>query len=332
LLLCCGSFANASKRWFALWGKAMKVAIVGAGAIGGFYGLMLARAGHDVHFVVRGDYAVVKKQGMRLLSAELQDFSLFPVNVYQDVAELPACELILVATKATSNADIAPALARAAAPGSAVVVLQNGFGVEDAFRAVLPDNVHLLGGLCIVSVHRDAPGVIHHFGLGGLNIGYHSGPDNDKSLIESRLEHLFQQANVDLKIMPCLITARWQKLVMNIPFNGLTVSLDSGTKPLRTHPETRKLVRQLMDDVAAAARLCGYPLPDGYVDQAWQTADGPDDYQSSMHVDFKAGRALELDAIYAAPLAAVEVAGGEMPRVKMLYQMLCFLDQRNRNN
>lgn len=307
----------------------MKVAVVGAGAIGGFYGLMLARAGHELHFVVRSDYEAIRDRGMQLISASEGDFTLSPVNLYRDVAELPPCDLILVATKTTSNAGLAPQVARVAAPGSAVVLLQNGFGVEEAFRAHLDPAVHLLGGLCIVSVHREGPGVIHHFGLGGLNVGFHSGAADQRPELERRIEALFREAGVELTIMPDLITARWQKLVMNIPFSGLTVLLDSGTRALMTHPATRSLVRQLMEEVAAAAATCGHPLPAGYLDDAWAKTDGQPDYQSSMQVDFKAGRPLELDSIYEAPLAAIAAAGGAMPKVEMLYQSLLFLNQRN---
>lgn len=307
----------------------MKVAVVGAGAIGGFYGLMLARAGHELHFVVRGDYQSIRDNGMQLISSAEGDFLLQPVNVYRDVAELPPCDLILVATKTTSNTDLAPQLAKVAAPGSAVVLLQNGFGVEETFRKQLPSSVHLLGGLCIVSVHRDSPGVIHHFGLNGLNVGYHSGPGDARSGVEDMIATLFGEAGIDLSIMPDVITARWQKLVMNIPFSGLTVLLNSGTKALMTHPATRSLVRQLMEEVDAAAALCGHPLPAGYIDEAWAKTDGQPDYQSSMQVDFNAGRPLELDSIYEAPLAAVAAAGGSMPKVEMLYQSLLFLNERN---
>lgn len=307
----------------------MKVAVVGAGAIGGFYGLMLGRAGHEVHFVVRGDYQAIREDGMQLISPSEGDFQLSPVNVYRDVAELPPCDLILVATKTTSNIDLAPQLAKVAAPGSAVVLLQNGFGVEEIFRKQLGPSVHLLGGLCIVSVHREGPGVIHHFGLGALNVGYHSGAAGEQSDVETMIETTFREAGIELSIMPDLITARWQKLVMNIPFSGLTVLLDSGTRALMTHPATRTLVRQLMEEVEAAATLCGRPMPAGYIDEAWAKTDGQPDYQSSMQVDFKAGRPLELDSIYEAPLAAVVAAGGAMPKVEMLYQSLLFLNQRS---
>ena len=307
----------------------MKVAVVGAGAIGGFYGLMLARAGHEVHFVVRGDYQHIRDSGMQLISASEGDFRLSPVNVYPDARSLPSCDLVLVATKTTSNEALAPELAKVVGAGSAVVLLQNGFGVEEVYRRHLPESVHLLGGLCIVSVHREGPGIIHHFGLGALNVGYHSGDQSQRDAIERKVESVFHEAGVELLLMPDLITARWQKLVMNIPFSGLTVLLNSGTKALMTHPDTRVLVRQLMEEVEAAAARCGRALPAGYLDEAWAKTDGQPDYQSSMQVDFNAGRPLELDSIYQAPLAAVAAMGGAMPKVEMLYQSLLFLNQRN---
>ncbi|MCY1416736.1 2-dehydropantoate 2-reductase [compost metagenome] len=125
--------------------------------------------------------------------------------------------------------------------------------------------------------------------------------------------------------------ARWQKLVMNIPFNGLSVLLGSGTQALMTQPATRSLVRELMEEVAAGAMACGHALPEGYLDKAWAATDGKPDYQPSMALDYSERRALELDAIYGAPLAAAAKAGCAMPKVEMLYQTLCFLDGRNRH-
>jgi 2-dehydropantoate 2-reductase len=313
--------------------KGPRIGVIGAGAIGGFYGVMLARAGFDVHFLFRSEYDAVMENGLLLKSATLGDTHLQPINAYRNAADMPPCDWLIVAAKTTSNAALAPAIAQAAAPGAKVMLFQNGFGVEDEMRALLPDHVHLVGGLCIVSVHREGPGVIEHYALGSVNLGYHSGPVQGAEGGRKVLEEagaLFSKAGVEAPLMDDLEKARWQKLVMNIPFNGLSVLLGSGTKPMMTHPRTRALVRELMEEVAAGAAACGHPVGDGYIDEAWAVTDGKPDARPSMLLDYAEKRPLELGAIYAAPLAAAAKAGQSMPKVEMLYQNLCFLDERNR--
>jgi 2-dehydropantoate 2-reductase len=310
-----------------------RIGIIGAGAIGGFYGVMLARAGFDVHFLFRSEYEAVARDGLLLQSESLGDTRLDPVNAYRDAADMPPCDWLLVAAKTTSNAALAPAIARAAAPGAKVVLCQNGLGVEDDMRALLPDTLHLLGGICIVSVHREGPGVIRHHAYGSINLGYHSGPasgEGEQRHILEQAQGMLRTAGVEAPVVANLDQARWQKLVMNIPFNGVSVLLDSGTRALMTHPRTRELIRELMEEVIAGAAACGHSLGDDYIDVAWAATDGKPDYTPSMLLDFTGRRPLELDAIYAAPLAAAARAGKAMTKVDMLYQGLCFLDQRNR--
>src|SRR3546814_16715203 len=100
---------------------------------------------------------------------------------------MPACDWLLVGAKSTSNDALAPIIARLAAPDCKVVVLQNGLGVEDAIRPLLPDTVHLLGGLCAICAHRSAPGVVEHQALGGVNLGYHSGPEIGRASCRERV-------------------------------------------------------------------------------------------------------------------------------------------------
>jgi len=139
-----------------------RIGIIGTGAIGGFYGLMLARAGYDVHFLLRSEYAAVCERGLQVNSAVHGTLQLERPQVYRDAAQMPACDWLLVGAKSTSNEALAPIIAQLAAPGCKVVVLQNGLGVEDAIRPFLPDTVHLLGGLCAICAHRSAPGVVEH--------------------------------------------------------------------------------------------------------------------------------------------------------------------------
>ena len=304
------------------------IGIVGTGAIGGFYGLMLAKAGHDVHFLLRSEYQAVVANGLRLNSAVHGQLHLQPVQAWGDPAEMPACDWLLVGAKTTSNAQLAPVITRLSRPGTRVVLLQNGLAVEEQLRPLLPDNLHLLGGLCFICTHRAAPGVIEHQALGAVTLGYHSGPagaGESLAIVEEGAE-LFRSAGLESVAMADLQQARWQKLVWNVPYNGLSVLLGAGTTRLMANADSRALILELMREVVQGAAACGQVLPEGYPEKLLATTERMPDYLPSMYHDFQHKRPLELQAIYAAPLAAAAAAGCELPKMRMLHQALRFLD------
>lgn len=310
----------------------LRIGIIGTGAIGGFYGLMLARSGHDVHFLLRSEYPAVAQNGLRLNSQVHGALSLSPVNAYEEASQMPRCDWLLVGAKTTSNASMAPLIAQAAAQGAKVLMLQNGLAVEDELRALLPDHLHLLGGLCFICVHRAEPGVIEHQAFGAVNIGYHSGPAQSAEERQAIVEEgagLFRSAGLDSNAMPDLEQARWQKLVWNIPYNGLSVLLDSGTRAIMDNPDSRVLVAELMAEVVTGAAACGHALPANLPEAMLASTDAMPDYLPSMYHDFAQNRPLELGAIYAAPLAAARQAGCELPKIEALYRALRFIDARN---
>lgn len=308
-----------------------RIGIIGTGAIGGFYGLMLARAGFDVHFLLRSEFSAVAAQGLQVNSAVHGALSLNPVQAYSAAEDMPPCDWLLVAAKSTSSG-LAPVIAKAAAPGAKVLLLQNGLDVEDSLREVLPDSLHLLGGLCLICVHREGPGVITHQALGAVNVGYHSGPAHDEATRMAIVEEgagLFRSAGIDSQAMPNLHQARWQKLVWNIPYNGLSVLLGASTAPLMADADSRALIQALMAEVVQGAKACGHDIAPGYADFLFSMTEKMPDYWPSMHHDLLHKRPLELEAIYARPLAAAKAAGCELPLIEALHWALVFIDRRN---
>jgi 2-dehydropantoate 2-reductase len=308
------------------------IGIIGTGAIGGFYGVMLARVGFDVHFLLRSEFSAVAERGLQLDSAVHGALTLKPVQAYSSAEDMPPCDWLLVGAKTTNNAQLAPTIIQAAAPGAKVLLMQNGLDVEDSLRALLPDSLHVLGGLCYICVHRDGPGVITHQALGAVNVGYHSGPATDEQARMAIVEEgagLFRAAGIDSQAMPNLHQARWQKLVWNIPYNGLSVLLGASTTPLMADADSRELIKALMAEVVQGAIACGHDVPAGYADHLFMVTEKMPDYWPSMYHDFLHKRPLELEAIYARPLAAAKAAGCELPRIEALYRSLSFIDRRN---
>lgn len=310
---------------------APRIGIIGTGAIGGFYGMLLARAGHDVHFLLRSEYAAVVERGLQLNSSVHGALHLPAVQAYRTIEDMPQCDWLLVGAKTTANAELAPLIAKAAAPGAKVVLLQNGLAVEDELRPLLSEDLHLLGGLCYICVHRSAPGVIEHQALGAINLAYHSGPlDNDEArlaLVEEGAG-LLRSTGLDSTAMRDLAQTRWQKLVWNIPYNGLSVLLDADTRRMMDNADSRTLIADMMQEVVRAAQALGYAMPENYADKLLAATQRMPDYLPSMYHDFAQGRAAELHAIYEAPLAAADAAGFDMPKVRALYQALRFIQAR----
>jgi len=311
-----------------------RIGIIGTGAIGGFYGVMLARAGFDVHFLLRSEFAAVAEHGLTLNSAVHGTQHMQPVQAYQDAADMPRCDWLLVGAKTTSNSALAPAIIQAAADGAKVVLLQNGLAVEEHLRPLLPASLHLLGGLCFICVHRAAAGVIEHQALGAVNLAYHSGPAADPAAQQALLDAgvaMFKAAGLASTAMASIEQARWQKLVWNVPFNGLAVLLNADTTALMANADSHALIEALMQEVLQGAAACGHVLPEGFAGKMLAATQRMPDYLPSMAHDYRQQRPLELQAIYAEPLAAAARAGCEMPRVQALYQALAFLDAQNRS-
>ncbi|MCU1716181.1 putative 2-dehydropantoate 2-reductase [Pseudomonas sp. 5P_3.1_Bac2] len=307
-----------------------RIGIIGAGAIGGFYGVLLARAGLDVHLLLRSEYAHVAEQGIQLNSSVLGNLTQ-KVQAYQHASDMPKCDWLLVCAKTTSNSELAPLISQVAAQGGKVLMLQNGLGIEDELRPLLPESLHLLAGLCYICAHRSSPGVVEHQALGNMNLAYHSGPEltaEDRQQLLEQGAELFKQAGVDCGILANLAQARWQKLVWNAPYNGLAVLLNSHTKALMLQADSRAIAGEIMQEVIDAATACGYQMPNNFASKLLAATDRMPDYWPSMYHDYALGRPMELHAIYAVALAQAKAVGSPMPRTQMLYQSLLYLSQQ----
>lgn len=217
--------------------------VIGTGAIGGYYGARLVCAGEDVHFLLHSDYEYVKEHGLKVRSVR-GDFELPRVNAYRSTADMPACDVVLVCLKSTSNGLLRELLPPLLHKDTIVLMIQNGLGLEADLQEVFPE-LQIAGGLAFICSNKTGSGEIAHLDYGGLNIGSYSCRDL------SRLEEVaavFNRADIQAKVLD-LELARWMKLVWNVPYNGLTVVLNTTTDHLMTHPVSEGLIRDLMLEV-----------------------------------------------------------------------------------
>lgn len=305
----------------------MKYAIVGTGALGGFYGGLLARHELDVHFLLRSDAQYVREHGLRV-DSKLGNFALPRVNAYEDVRDMPQCDCIVLALKSTQNHLLPQLLPPLMHESSVVLVLQNGMHVEQATVDVVGKG-RVAGGCCFLCSNKVAPGYIRHLDYGKILMGAYRGVDeSDPGPSPSILEKIhsdFCAAGIDCHLTDQLTLARWRKLMWNIPFNGLSVILNASTNAIMADKDSRALATAISEEVRQTACACGYEIEPEFVNWVVEHTDEMVPYDSSMRLDFLGGRPIEVEAIYGNPLKAAERAGANAPIIKTLYRQLKFL-------
>ena len=307
----------------------LSFAILGTGALGGLYGALLARDGQDVHFLVRSDYEQVRSTGLKIESP-IADFEI-PVQAHASVDSMPQVDVAIVAWKTTANSYLKTALAKILKPEGAVLVLQNGLNVEaDSAAVVGAENV--LGGCCFLCSNKVGPGHIHHLDYGAIVFGEYA--ESRAGKVTPRMERLtevFRSAEIDMTPSENLALVRWKKLVWNIPFNGMSVVLGASTDKIIKNPATRKLAEDLMWDVVHSAKACGTEINSSHVEKMLDATAKMVPYDSSMFLDYKAKRPIEVESIFGNPLRAALAVDFRPAKIEMLYHQLCYLDQANRD-
>jgi len=269
-------------------------AILGTGALGGFYGGRLQRAGLDVHFLVNSDYQQVCQSGLVVESVE-GDFTLNPVKAYQDVQQMPSCDIVVVALKTTNNHLLPQLLPTILKDSGVVLILQNGLGVEAEVAEIIGDD-RVMGGVCSICSNKVGPGHIRHLDYGKIVLGEY-GPDYQPQGITKRMRQIagdWERAGIEIEMATDLLLARWQKLVWNIPFNGLSVVLDARTDEIMASSEIRNLVEQLMREVVTGASSCDRPIPDSSIDKMLDHTENMKPYKTSMKLDYDRGSVIPL--------------------------------------
>ena len=307
-----------------------RYAVLGTGAVGGFYGARLAAAGQPVHFVGLSDFDHSRRHGL-LVESPLGDVRLPRPSVHRDTNDLPECDVVLVAVKTTENAALPELLGPLLGEGTVVVLLQNGLGNEEDLPPHLGDRP-LIGGLCFLCSNKVGPGHVRHLDYGLVTLAQHAGGGRPAGVTQAvrQVGADLERAGVPVKAEDDLVLARWRKLVWNVPFNGLSVLLDALPQELLAHPRSRVLVQELMTEVQAGAAACGRDIPDSFLQKMVDHTEAMKPYLTSMKLDYDRAAALEIEFILARPARAAREAGVTLPRVEALHDQLAFLDARNR--
>ena len=302
--------------------KNLTYSIIGTGAIGGYYGAKLARAGRNVHFLLHRDYEYVCQHGLRVDSSD-GDFVLPSVQAYDDTHRMPPSDVVLVGLKSTNQHLLRSLLPPLLHEHTLVVLIQNGIGLEADVQEWFP-NLALAAGLAFICSAKTDPGHIRHQCYGSINIGNYSCAD--KGLIDAVLAD-FIESGIDAHEVE-YYEARWRKAVWNMPFNGMTVALQTQTDRLLACPATRQLIYEQMMEVIGAANALGINgIDESFAQKMLQVTDEMVPYSPSMRLDYDFRRPMEIAYIYSRPIAEARRVGFAMPRLEMLERELLFMDQ-----
>ena len=303
----------------------MRIGVIGSGALGLYYGSLMQKGGHDVHFLLRRDYQAISRAGLKVTSPH-GDFQLSQVSCYQNSEEIGPVDLVLVGLKAYANDQLAKLTQPLVAADTTILTLQNGLGNEEILAAAFGQE-HVVGGVAFLCCNRGEPGTVHHLDQGSIRIAEFA------TGLSPRVEQLakaFKQAGIPCEASPDLTRLRWEKLVWNIPFNGLCALTGLSTDRLLACPETRQLITEMMQEVITAANRQGLSEPieeTKVIERLLHMTAGMGAYRPSMMIDRQQLSPLELHAIYGIPLQRAAKAVAPMTRVAMLHALLQATEQ-----
>lgn len=297
----------------------MRIAVVGAGALGLYYGALLQKGGNEVVFLLRRDYDAITASGLTVRSIN-GDFHLDRVDGARTSSEIGVVDLVLVGLKTIANDHYQELIAPLVGEGTFILTLQNGLGNEEKL-AELFGAERIIGGVAFLCSNRREPGVVEHLGAGRIEIGAFSGASERFIAL---LAETFTTAGVECRQVSDLKSARWQKLVWNIPFNTLSALMDVPVDRLLANGQTRKLLREIMIEVIDAANAQGLSkdIDHGYADTMIAFTEGMGPYLPSMLIDRREGRQLELEAIMGRPIAMGEAKGISLTRTSTVHALL----------
>jgi 2-dehydropantoate 2-reductase len=271
----------------------MRIAVIGAGGVGGYFGGRLAAGGTDVTFVARGAHlAAMRSRGLRITSP-LGDATIENPKAVDDIAKLDNVDLVMVAVKLWDTESVAATLKPLVARGASVVSFQNGIDKDEVLRRHVPAAA-IIGGVSYISSFIAEAGVIQHNGtMQRLAFGEFDGTITPRV---QALQDACAAARIDAVSSDAIERLIWEKYVFLVGLSGATSAMRKPIGPIRENPRTRAFLLGLMNEVAAVARARGIPLRHGFAEERLAFFDTlPPTMTSSMHNDLDRGNRLELN-------------------------------------
>ena len=299
----------------------MKIAVMGSGGVGGFYGGRLANIGCDVHFVARGAHlAAMRGHGLTLENKEQGDIHVAKVNVTDDPATIGTADVVIIAVKLKDTEAAARAVKPIVGPQTAVLSLQNGVVKDDILRRHFAA-AQVMGGVAYVATQLARPGVIHQVGtMQRLLFGEYDGARSARA--EALLDALLR-AGIKAELSADIRRTLWEKYTFLVGLSGTTTTMRTTIGPIRGNPRARAFLHELFKEVVAVGRAQGVALPVDYADDRLAFADTvPATMTSSMHHDLERGNPLEVEWLSGGVVTLGAAAGVPTPANRAVWDML----------
>jgi 2-dehydropantoate 2-reductase len=300
----------------------LRIAIMGTGALGGYFGGRLAEAGEDVVFIARGrQLAALRDGGLRIFSPR-GDLRLRPVRATADPTEIGPVDLVFFTVKLWSTEEAAGQIAPLIGPGTAVMSLQNGVDANEVLARVV-GREHLMGGVCYIAASLDESGAVRHGGqLARVIFGEPGGAKTRRA--EAFLAACERaKAGFDAELSADIDRVIWEKFVFIVGLSGLTALTRGPIGPVRSDPDTRAFLLDVMREAVAVGRAKGIDLSPDFAEQRLAFMDTlPPGMTSSMHNDLERGNRLEVAWLSGAVVRLGRAAGVPTPANRAVYAAL----------
>jgi 2-dehydropantoate 2-reductase len=298
----------------------MKIAIIGAGGVGGFFGARLQQAGADVHFVARGAHLAAMRADGLTIESPLGDIHLPRVNATSEPADVGTADIVWLSVKLWDMETAIRSMRPLMGPDTGIISFQNGVQKDDILREAFGDRA-VMGGVAYIATNIDRPGVIKHTGtMQRLIFGEYDGRRSTRAeaLLEAAL-----RGGINAELSDDIRKAIWEKFVFLVGLSGSTTTMRQTIGPIRTNPRSRRLLSELMRETVAVGRALGVALPADFADQRLAFVDGlPDQMTSSMHHDLKAGKRLEVSWLSGSVAQLGERTGVPTPMNRAVWDIL----------
>ena len=295
----------------------MRIAIMGAGGVGGCLGGLLGKAGNDVWLIVRGEHLeAIRANGLKLVRPDTE--FVVQVNATDNPAEVGPVDLVLFTVKTYQNRHVITTLKPLMGQETSVLTLQNGVESHEQLGTVLgPSNI--LSGAYWASSHILSPGVIGEDVPAQISFGE---IDDTDSLRSPDIRKVFRDAGIKTEISLDPLQVLWEKFIVLSALAGITSAAQTRPKELLKYPDARAMFCNAMEESLAVGLAKGINLPDNLVQDSLKYIESLPDFQNSMHGDYEAGRATELEALSGAVIRLGKQIGVKTPVHELLYSVL----------
>ena len=295
----------------------MRIAIMGAGGVGGCLGGLLGKAGNDVWLIVRGEHLeAIRANGLKLVRPDTE--FVVQVNATDNPAEVGPVDLVLFTVKTYQNRHVITTLKPLMGHETSVITLQNGVESHEQLGAVLgPSNI--LPGAYWASSHILSPGVIGEDVPAQISFGE---IDDTDSLRSPDIRKVFRDAGIKTEISLDPLQVLWEKFIVLSALAGITSAAQTRPKELLKYPDARAMFCNAMEESLAVGLAKGINLPDNLVQDSLKYIESLPDFQNSMQGDYEAGRATELEALSGAVIRLGKQIGIKTPVHEFLYSVL----------